>query len=407
MAINARLLSRAGFVEKVMAGVWAYLPLGYRVLDNINRILREEMNLVGGQELLLTSLQPKLLWDKTGRWQGLRDVMYQFDDGSGHDLGLAITHEEPLTDMARKVISSYKDLPVYLYQIQTKFRNEPRAKSGLLRSREFLMKDLYSFDRDENGLNRSYESLKDAYRRFFKRCDLDAKIVEASGGTFTQEFTHEFQVLSDSGEDEIVYCKKCSFAQNKEIISFQKGSTCPLCGQLLVEGKSIEVGHIYKLGTKYSDALSLFYADEKGTRQKVSMGSYGIGPGRVMGTIVEIHHDDHGIVWPYAVSPYDVHLLGIHGQEEKVAKMAEKVYKEFLAKGIEVLYDDRVDKSAGEKFADADLMGITWRVVVSTKTISSEQISVKRRSEGGEKLMRLQEFSKSLLVQRPRKLHSL
>lgn len=390
VAANAILLERAGFVYKVMAGVYAYLPLGLRVLDKVNAILREEMNAIGGQELLMSALQPKELWAKTGRWEELHEVMYQFKDTSDRDLGLAITHEEPLADVARRVISSYKDLPLYVYQFQLKFRNEPRAKSGLLRSREFLMKDLYSFDRDEESLGHSYEMLKTAYSRYFKRVGLDAKVVEASGGAFTKEFTHEFQVLTEAGEDEIVYCGACGFAQNAEIAIAKAGGKCPQCARKLSVAKSIEVGHIYKLGTKYSDALGLVYTDEKGEKRPVVMGSYGIGPGRVIGAIVEVHHDDKGIIWPEAVAPFDIHLIELANDDSRgVRKAAETLYTELLSRDAEVLWDDRDDKTAGEKFADADLIGIPLRVVISERTLAQNSAEVKRRGEKEGKLVPL------------------
>jgi prolyl-tRNA synthetase len=395
IAANAILLERGGFVYKIMAGVYAYLPLGLRVLEKVNEILREEMNAVGGQELVMSALQPKDLWEKTGRWKELKEVMYQFKDTFQRELGLAITHEEPLTDVARRFISSYKDLPKYVYQIQLKFRNEPRAKSGLLRSREFLMKDIYSFDRDEEALTRSYEILKAAYSRYFKRVGLETRIVEASGGAFTKEFTHEFQVLSEAGEDEIFYCTSCAFAQNAEIATVKKGDACPSCGGKIELGKSIEVGHIYKLGTKYSEALGLMYMDEKGNKRPVFMGSYGIGPGRVIGAIVETHHDDKGIIWPESVAPFAIHLIELRNSKlenknREVRETAEKLYADLIARGKEVLYDDRDDKTPGEKFADADLIGIPIRIVVSEKTLGVGAVEVKRRDEKTPKLVRLE-----------------
>lgn len=397
VAANAILLERAGFVHKVMAGVYAYLPLGFRVLEKINAVIREEMNAVGGQELLMTALQPKDIWDQTGRWEELKAVMYQFEDASGRPLGLAITHEEPLADVARRFIFSYKDLPHYVYQIQLKFRNEPRAKSGLMRSREFFMKDLYSFDRDERGLAQSYEKLKRAYGRIFSRCGLDAKIVEASGGAFTKEFTHEFQVPSDAGEDEIVYCEACDFAQNMEIASTKKGGKCPNCGKPVRESKSIEVGHIYKLGTKYSEALGLFYTDEDGQRHPVVMGSYGIGPGRTMAAIVETHHDKNGIIWPESVAPFAVHLIELtskneNGKSIEIHREAEKLYDELTKQGIEVLWDERDDKTPGEKFSDADLIGIPVRAVVSEKTLAQGGVEVKKRGAAEANIMKADRF---------------
>lgn len=394
VSANAILLERAGFVYKVMAGVYAYLPLGLRVLEKVNDILREEMNAAGGQEIAMSALQPKDLWAKTGRWKELKEVMYQFKDTSDRDLGLAITHEEPLADVARRFISSYKDLPMYVYQIQLKFRNEPRAKSGLLRSREFLMKDLYSFDRDEAALSRSYEVFKTAYSRYFKRVGVDVRVVEASGGAFTKEFTHEFQVLAEAGEDEILYCQSCAFAQNVEIASVKKGGACPSCGGKIAVGKSIEVGHIYKLGTKYSEALGLMYADEKGAKHPVVMGSYGIGPGRVIGAIVEVNHDDRGIIWPEAVAPFDIHLIEFgKGDSRAVRKTAEKLYGDFQKGGAEVLWDDRDDKTPGEKFADADLIGVPLRIVVSDRTLARDSVEVKRRTEKDGKLVALKDVA--------------
>lgn len=401
VAVNAQLLMRAGFIDKVMAGVYAYLPLGWRTLENINQIIREEMDAIDGQELLLSALQPKDLWQKTGRWETLRDVMYQFKDSSDRELGLGVTHEEPLAEVAKNSIRSYKDLPFAVYQIQLKFRNEPRAKSGLIRVREFFMKDLYSFDRDQAGLDAYYERCREAYKKIFSRCGLDARVVEASGGAFTKDFTHEFQVLAEAGEDTIIYCGGCEFAQNREIATAKAGKPCPKCSATLKEGTSVEVGHVYKLGTKYSKDLGLIFTDEDGSTKPVVMGSYGIGPGRVMATIVETHHDEKGIVWPKEVAPYGVHLIEIlsraqsrgrnpkspnhtsassvgTGQAE-IRSAAEKLYAELGASGIPVLYDDR-DESPGVKFADADLIGLPWRIVVSEKTLEKNSVELKARS---------------------------
>lgn len=392
ISTNAQLLMRGGFIEKVMAGVYAFLPLGLRALENINRIIREEMNAIGGQELLLSALQPKDLWQKTGRWETLKDVMYQFQDSSQRELGLGVTHEEPLAEVAKNSIRSYKDLPLAVYQIQLKFRNEPRAKSGLIRVREFFMKDLYSFDRDQAGLDAYYERCKEAYKKVFSRCGLDARVVEASGGAFTKDFTHEFQVLAEAGEDTIVYCESCAFAQNKEIATAKAEEPCPNCSAKLKEGTSVEVGHIYKLGTKYSKDLGLMFTDEDGLMKPVVMGSYGIGPGRVMATIVEVHHDEKGMVWPKEVAPFDVHLIGITNQESRIMEAAERLYDDLRAQRIAVLYDDR-DESAGVKFADADLIGIPWRIVVSEKTLASGSVELKARSAEGTELVILNQIA--------------
>lgn len=376
IAVNAKLLIRGGFVYKTMAGVYDFLPLGYLVLEKINSIIREEMEAIGGQELHLTALQPKERWEKTDRWQNMTDIMYQFKDHSGRELGLATTHEEALAEIAIHSINSWRDLPLFVYQIQTKFRDEPRAKSGLIRGREFLMKDLYSFHANQKDLDNFYKTVDKAYRKIFKRCDLDFYVTEASGGTFTKEFTHEYQVLAEAGEDWILYCQKCGFSQNKEVSSLKEGSRCPSCKKKFIKiGKSIEIGNIFKLGTKFSDAFGLIYTDKHGKKQPVVMGSYGIGPGRLMATIVETHYDDKGIIWPEAVAPFQIHLI-ILGRAKKTA---DKLYNRLLAKGIKVLYDDRDDKTPGEKFADADLIGIPWRAVISEQTMKKKAIEIKRR----------------------------
>ena len=382
VSANARLLERGGFVYKTMAGAYDYLPLGWRVLQNVNAVIREEMEAIGGQELLLSALQPKERWVKSGRWETLGEIMYQFKDHSDREVGLAATHEEPLAESATRSIFSYRDLPLFVYQIQTKYRDEPRAKSGLIRGREFLMKDLYSFHRDERDLDRFYQKADQAYRKIFTRLGLDFFVTEASGGTFTKEFTHEYQVLSEAGEDHILYCPNCRYAQNQEITAMRMGTKCPKCGRGEIKaGKAIEVGNIFKLGTKFAKAFSLFYADERGAKQPVVMGSYGIGPGRLVATLVEVNHDEKGIRWPEIAAPYRVHLIEIKSDKPRVRQHAEALYKKLLAKEVEVLYDDRGDKTAGEKFADADLVGIPWRVVVSERSLEKKGVEVKKRSE--------------------------
>lgn len=406
VSANAKLLERGGFVYKTMAGVYDYLPLGLRVLQKINEIIRQEMNAIGGQEILLSALQPKERWEKTGRWETMREVMYEFKDNSGRELGLATTHEEALAEIGLRSIHSYKDLPVSVYQIQTKFRDEPRAKSGVIRGREFLMKDLYSFHANLDDLDRFYAIADKAYRKIFARCGLEYYFTEASGGTFTKEFTHEYQVLSEAGEDWIVYCQECRYAQNKEISALKEGEKCLKCGSAVKIGKSIEVGNIFKLGTKFSEAFGLNYSDEKGAKKPVVMGSYGIGSSRLLGTIAEIHHDERGLVWPETVAPFKVHLLALGGGK----KSAEKLYKTLLArqnfakqnlgglaKGVEVLYDDRDEKSAGEKFADADLIGIPWRAIISEKTLQEKAVELKQRSEKEAKIISEKELLKKIL----------
>lgn len=371
---NAELLIRGGFVDKLIAGVWTYLPLGWLVIEKINGIIREEMERIGGVELHMPTLQPREIWETTDRWKV--EEMYKLKDRSARDLGLGWTHEEVITKIATSYINSYRDLPQYLFQIQTKFRDEPRAKSGLIRGREFLMKDLYSFHRTKEDLDSFYEIAADAYRAIFKRIGLEAYCVEASGGAFTKEFSHEFQVVSDAGEDEIVHCASCAFARNKEVIGDFK--ICPNCKGKLEVSKSIEVGNIFKLGTKFSEAFGLFFTDEDGSKKPVVMGSYGIGPGRLMGTLVEVFHDKHGIVWPESVAPFQVHVLAL---SDAVVKEAGETAEELERRGVAVLFDDREGKTAGERFSDADLIGCPWRVVISDKTVAEGKIEVKKRSE--------------------------
>ena len=395
VSANARLLERGGFVYKTMAGVYDYLPLGFRVLDKIRQIIREEMNVIEGQEVFLTALQPKDRWEKTGRWQELgKEIMYQFKDHSGREIGIASTHEEALAQIALHSIYSYKDLPLYIYQIQTKFRDELRAKSGLIRGREFLMKDLYSFHTDEKDLDRYYWVVDKAYKKIFKRCGLEVYVAEASGGAFTKEFTHEYQVLSEAGEDVIFYCAKCRYAQNREITVLKEGDKCPKCEGEIKTAKSIEVGNIFKLGTKYSQGMGLTYSDKEGNKKLVVMGSYGIGLGRLMAAVAEIHHDEKGIIWPETVTPFLVHLI----EFKNLKKQAEKLYQKLLAKGIAVLYDDRDDKTAGEKFADADLIGIPLRAVISEKTLAKKGIEIKERDSTKSKIINPIEFIKRLVT---------
>ena len=347
---NAQLLIKAGFINKEMAGVYSFLPLGLRVLNKVNNVIRDEMNKLGGQEVFLTSLQEKANWEKTDRWSDEKvDIWFKTKLKNDTELGLAFTHEEALTALMKNHIRSYKDLPAYPYQIQTKFRNETRAKSGIMRCREFPMKDMYSFSKDTAEHEAFYEKSKAAYQNIFNRMGLGDKtyITFASGGTFSK-YSHEFQTVSSAGEDLIYICDKCKIAVNKEII--QEQNKCPACsGENLREEKAVEVGNIFNLGTKFSDALDLTYLDEKGVPQKVIMGSYGIGPGRLMGTVVETLSDDNGLVWPVEISPFRVHLVQV-GDKDDVKKAAENLYEELCKASIEVLFDDR-DLRPGEKFA--------------------------------------------------------
>ncbi len=392
-SVNARLLERGGFIYKNSAGVYTFLPLGWRVIEKIARIIREEMNKIDGVEMLMPALVEKKYLDATGRW----DVGIGFEAKGKEEkkagFVLGWTHEEVLTEIASKFVNSYKDLPFAAYQIQTKFRNEPRAKSGLLRGREFMMKDLYSFHESEEDLWKYYDEVKEAYLRIFHRCGLEAVYTVAAGGDFTVSNTHEFQVLAAVGEDTIFICEKCGYAENSEISNLKTGDACPKCESEMIEKKAIEVGNIFPLGTKYSEAFNLQFVNKTGKKDYVVMGSYGIGLGRVMGAIVEVYNDENGIVWPESVAPFKIHLIALDGAE----KEADEVYEKILHDGGEVLYDDRADKTAGEKFADADLLGCPVRVVVSAKTLQKKSVEVKRRQEKEAKLVPIDNLSGGLL----------
>ena len=396
-ATNAKVLIRAGFVDKTMAGVYSYLPLGLKVIKNIEAIIREEMDAIGAQEILMPALTPKENWEKTGRW-GTFDALFKVIARDKKEYALGATHEEVVVPLAQKTIFSYKDLPFGLYQIQTKFRDEPRAKSGLLRGREFIMKDLYSFHADGDDLDKYYAEAIKAYQKIFKRLELDAILVEASGGTFSK-YSHEFQVLADSGEDEIVHCNKCHFAQNREINTAKAGDLCPECKAPLSVSNSVEAGNIFKLNTKYSDPFSLKYRDKDGSEKTVIMGCYGMGISRLFGIIAELFHDARGLMWPKSVSPFNVHLIALSGADEnetkKVFLRAEGVYKKLSELGIDVLFDDRSEKTAGEKFAESDLIGIPVRLVVSPKT--GTKIEFKKRSEPSAKVVDFSFIKKYLM----------
>ncbi len=375
---NAKLLIQGGFIHQEIAGVYTFLPLGLRTLRKIEQVIREEMEAFGGQEILMPALTPKSAWQTTDRWDGF-DVLFKLEGAGSKEYALGATHEEIVTPLAKDYTFSYKDLPFAVFQIQNKFRNEPRAKSGLLRGREFLMKDLYSFHASESDLDAYYEKSKDVYLRIFERLGFDPKITVttyASGGAFSQ-FSHEFQVLSEVGEDTVYMCEKCHLAINKEIIDAQ--STCPSCGNAdLLEKKGIEVGNIFKLGTRFSEPFGFKFTDEDGQMKPAQMGCYGIGPSRIMGSLVEVYHDDQGIVWPKSVAPLQVHLASL-GKDEIVQATCDKLYQDLKDQGIEVLYDDR-DRQVGAKLADADLIGIPLRVVVSKRTLESDSVEWKERS---------------------------
>lgn len=389
VSVNHKLLVRAGFIDQLMAGSWTLLPLGWRVVTKINQIIREEMNVIGGQELLMPLLHPKKIWNETGRWDKAKEVMYQFKDSRQREYALSFTHEEIVMDLLRKNIKSYQDLPVAVYHFSTKFRNEPRARSGILRGREFLMKDLYSAHTTEEDLMDFYKNAIVAYSKIFKRLGFNFRVIETGGGVFTDKNTHEFQVLADGGEDTIYYCDKCDWGKNKEIFSSKAGQTCPKCKKgKVVESKAIEVGNIFPLGTFYAERMKVYYSDKDGKKKPVWFGSYGIGPTRVLGALVEVSHDDKGIIWYPQVAPFDAHLIELPG-----AKKVRDIYKKLTEAGVEVLWDDR-DVSAGEKFADADLIGIPIRLVVSKET--GDKVEWKSRSGDKTELLSLEQVIKRL-----------
>ena len=394
-SINAQLLERGGYVSKLMAGVFTYLPLGWRVLQKIEDIVRDSMNELGAQELLMPALQPKEPWQITGRWDDV-DVLYKLKVGD-RDFCLGPTHEEVITPLADQFITSYKDLPRAVYQIQTKFRNEARPKSGLLRGREFRMKDLYSFHTTKEDLDRYYDDVKAMYVRIFKRCGLGdiTYFTYASGGSFSK-YSHEFQTVTPYGEDTIFICTPCHVAINHEIIDEQ--STCPECNSSeLVEKKSIEVGNIFKLQTRFSEPFDLTYVDSNDKEHHVPMGCYGLGTSRLMGAIVEALHDDKGICWPLTVAPYTIHLL-LLSQTAETKTQAQELYEQLQKKGYEVLFDDR-DVRPGQKFADADLIGIPVRLVISDKTRELQRVEFKHRSDVDASLLPLDELDTYLMQQ--------
>lgn len=379
---NAELLIRGGFVHKEMAGVYAYLPLGLRVMNKISNIVRDEMNKLGALEMKLTVLQDPEVWKKTNRWSDeVVDNWFKTKLKNDTELGLGFTHEEPLTDVLKNHISSYKDLPVAAYQIQAKFRNELRAKSGVMRGREFLMKDMYSFSKNEAEHLEFYEKVKKAYKNVFDRVGLGhlTYLTFASGGTFSK-FSHEFQTITAAGEDLIYVNEEKSIAINKEVLNDEVLAELSVSKDSLVENKAVEVGNIFTLGTKFSEPLGLKFKNEDGVEQPVFMGSYGIGPSRIMGTVAEVLSDDKGLIWPKEVAPFAVHLISAGVDDEQVRRVSEEMYETLISAGIEVLFDDR-DTGAGEKFADADLIGIPLRVVVGKRTLAEGMIEIKERRE--------------------------
>lgn len=381
-AKNAQLLIKAGYVNKEMAGVYSYLPLGMRVLQRIEQIVREEMDTIGGQEIVMATLHPSEPWKQTGAWD-MVDVLFKIQSRTEKEYAMGQSEEEIVTPIAQTYITSYKDLPKAIYQIGNKYRDELRAKSGVMRGREFRMKDMYSFHASQEDFDAFYAISKTAYLKVFERCGLTAKATEASGGSFTQKLSYEFMVLTDAGEDDIVYCDSCTHCANVEVSDQKVGEQCKRCGNgTLATAKASEVGNIFDLGTRYTKAFDFKVKDAQGKELFPIMGCFGIGTTRLVGVIAEALSDAKGLVWPAAVAPFAAHLVLIDGKDENIRKDADALYDTLKKQGVSVLYDDRADASAGEKFKDADLLGMPWRIVISARTIAAGQLECVKRATG-------------------------
>ncbi len=383
VAKNAQLLIRAGYVHKVMAGVYAYTPLGLKVLEKIKQIVREEMNAIGGQELIMTSLQSPEVWQGTGRWSDdAVDVWFKTTLKDGSELGLAWSHEEAIVSMMAQYVHSYKDLPFSVYQFQTKLRNELRAKSGIMRGREFVMKDMYSLHSSQEDMDQYYDKVIAAYKRIYERLGLgdDTFVTFASGGAFTK-FSHEFQTVCDAGEDVLYINEDKTVAVNEEVLD-DATAELGISKDELSPVKTAEVGNIFKFGTEKGEQMNVTFKDAEGIDKPIYLASYGVGITRVMGVLVEKFGDDKGLVWPEAVAPFRVHLVGLNLEDGEVKDWAEGVYESFKDAGVEVLFDDRIEARAGEKFSDSDLLGMPYRVVVSKKGKENGMFEVVTRATG-------------------------
>jgi len=386
--ISHRLMLRAGYIRKTAAGVYCYLPLALRVIKKIEAVIRQEMNAAGAQELLMPAIQPAELWKETGRWDVYGKELMRIKDRHERDFCLGPTHEEVITDLVRNNISSYKQLPLILYQIQTKFRDEIRPRFGLMRGREFGMKDCYSFDRDEAGLKESYKKMHKAYCNIFDKCGLRYRVVEADPGAIGGGFSQEFMVLAGTGEDEIAYCAECSFAISKALSNIETDNSCPRCskGVLKVE-RGIEVGHIFQLGTKYSSKMQALFLDEDGQRKPYIMGCYGIGVGRTAAAAIEQNNDANGIIWPPPIAPFQVAVIPVNTADPAQMQTAQKIYDDLQKTGVEALLDDRNER-AGVKFKDIDLIGIPVKIIAG-KTLAEGKVEVSYRSSGKKELVSL------------------
>lgn len=393
---NAALLSRAGYICQIAAGLHTLLPLGLRVLNKIEQIVREEMDALGAREFVSPIIYPKEIWDKTGRWESI-DVLYKLASRSGSELCIAATAEEVVATMARDQIHSYRDLPYAMYQIQNKCRDELRARSGLLRGREFRMKDLYSIHFEAADLDAFYESVCQAYMRIFTRCGIGERTVRtfASGGVFSR-FSDEFQLICDSGEDTIFVKKDRSIAINAEVAKDTEARAAAFGGEEpdLSEVRAIEVGNTFKLGTRYTDSFDVSVSDSSGVRRSLLMCSYGLGTTRLVGAIAEVCNDAKGLVWPHAVAPYDAHIVVLQAaanSQENVRGLAERLRKA----GISALVDERADISAGEKFADADLLGMPYQIIIGRRS-DGKRFEVKTRNTGFTEMVDIDALSERL-----------
>jgi prolyl-tRNA synthetase len=376
--VSHRLMLRSGLIRKVAAGIYTYLPLGYRVIRKVEQIVREEMDRSGAQELLMPIALPSELWKETGRWNEYGKELMRFVDRHEREFCLGPTHEEVITDLFRREVKSYRQLPLNLYQIQTKFRDEIRPRFGLMRGREFIMKDAYSFDRNEQEAKESYDRMDKAYNRVFERCGLRFKAVEAESGLIGGMYSQEFMVLADTGEDALVSCPSCDYAANQEK---QQGKTCPQCNAKLSTHRGIEVGHIFMLGDKYSKAMKATCLDKDGSEVPAVMGCYGIGIGRTAAAAIEQNHDEKGIIWPLPLAPFQIHIIPVQDQSERVMIATELIYGTLLRDGVEVLLDDRSERP-GVKFNDADLLGIPYQVIVGEKNLKEGFVEMKDRRTG-------------------------
>ncbi len=394
-SLNYQFLTRGGFVNQLMAGVYSYLPLGLMVLRNIEQVVREEMDALGSSEILMPTLHPKVNWATTGGWDNI-DVLFKIKSRTGHEYALGQSEEEVVTPLVMSRAVSYKDFPISVYQIHWKYRDELRAKSGIMRGREFLMKDMYSFHATQEDFLAYYERAKKAYLRIYDRLGLVAKVTEASGGNFSEKISYEFEVLTEAGEDVIYYCDECDFCVEDEIAKVKPGDKCPSCGKSeLKEAKASEVGNVFDLGQKYGKDFDLGFVDEHDQKQYPVMGCYGIGVSRIMGVIVEKYNDERGIIWPESVAPAKVHLVSL-GEDKTINDEAERLYEKLIASGVAVVYDDRSGVGAGTKFADADLIGCPIRVAVSAKTLNQNSVELKKRNSVDSELIKISDAVKFL-----------